>query len=186
MSGGLGRIRESPSAARLLCELCDFEPISEETPGWFALESGGPLQVIARDGAGGRFCLCGAADVESQPVLYVSSEGQAGTIAGSLSEALQMMIALPYWRDCLKFSRGGDIQEMRRAQAYFEAELRRQRDMRGCRWRLYQACSVDTPLAPLEGLHRAVVEGKAVVVAPSDGTRFEGLFGTSVVPERSE
>jgi hypothetical protein len=97
-----------------------------------------------------------------------------------------MMIALPHWRDCLKFSGGGAIQEMRRAQAHFEAVLRRRRDMRGCRWRLYRAGAVDAPLAPLEGLHRAVAGGRAIVVAPSDGTMFEGLLGTFLVPEGSE
>src|SRR4051794_13606612 len=103
----LQHIRASQTTADLLWDVCDFGLLDEDVPGWFALESGEPFQVIARDGTGGRFCLCGAGEAQSRRLFYVSSEGQAGTIARSLEEGLQMMISLPYWRDCLKFSGGG-------------------------------------------------------------------------------
>lgn len=180
----LRRIREPkyPSLTASWLFLCDFELLEEDPPGWFDLASGELYRIIARDAAGGRFCLYGAADGQSQRLLYVSSEGQAGTIASSLAEGMQLMIALPYWRDCLKFSGGGQFQEMRRAQAYFERQLRREHDVRN-RYALYEQFGLTAPLSPLESLHRAITEGTAIVVSPKDGTRFEGLFNTFIAPD---
>ncbi len=182
----LRRLRQPryPFVTDFLWRVCDFALLEEEPPGWFALGSGEPVRVIGRDGAGGRFCLYGAADGPPQRLLYVSSEGQAGTIAGSLAEGLAMMIALPYWRDCLKFSAGGSLPEMRKAQAYFEARLRqRVHDIALRRRALDQEFGVAAPPDPLEALHRAVTEGTAVVVSTKDGTRFESLFNTFVAPD---
>src|SRR5262249_41274640 len=39
--------------------------------------------------------------------------GEAGALAGSLAAGVALMVALPYWRDCLKFSGGGSLDEMR-------------------------------------------------------------------------
>lgn len=44
------------------------------------LRSGARLDAIAGDGAGGSFFLCGEGD-EERPVLYASSEGEAGHAA---------------------------------------------------------------------------------------------------------
>jgi hypothetical protein len=38
-----------------------------------------------------------------------------------------MLIALPYWRECLKFSGGGNIGERKKAHARLEADLRQRR-----------------------------------------------------------
>jgi hypothetical protein len=180
----LRRIRDPkyPSITASWLFLCDFELIEEDPPGWFDLASGEPYRIIARDAAGGRFCLSGAADGRPQRFLYVSSEGEAGTIASSLAEGMQLMIALPYWRDCLKFSGGGQVQEMHRAQAYFEKQLRREHDVRN-RYVLYEQFDLTAPLSPLESLHRAIAEGTAIFVSPKDGTRFESLFNTFPAPE---
>ncbi|HZD71627.1 MAG TPA: hypothetical protein VFA45_22780 [Actinomycetes bacterium] len=42
-------------------------------------------------------------------MLYASSEGQAGLLADSLGDALELIIGLPMWRDYLGFSAGGRL-----------------------------------------------------------------------------
>jgi hypothetical protein len=175
-------LREPQSVSRRFWDLCDFAPLDEEDPGWFSLESGEPVRVIGRDGAGGRFCLYDLSGDPGEALLFVSSEGQAGTIAYSLAEGVQTMIALPYWQDCLHFSGGGDIREMRKAQSRLEADLRlRLPEIEKVRRELYQAFNLAVPVAPLESLHRAVAEAQAKVVATKDGWVFNGLFNKFVV-----
>jgi hypothetical protein len=182
----LAQLRRLPAVAALFDALCDFRALEEQQPGWFALASGEPLRVVGRDGAGGRFCL-------HQPphggkaLLYVGSEGAAGVIAASPAAGVAMMIAVPYWRDCLKFSGGGKLDEMRRAQAQLEAELRERRpDIDKVRGVLFQAFAVTAPDAPLKGLHAAVSGSRSrQVVAPRDGNSFASLFNTFVVPGRT-
>lgn len=107
---------EDPAFAALFWDLCEFAAADVAVPGWFRLPSSEPLEVVGRDASGGLFCLYGGPGDGAGSLLYVSSEGEAGVIAGSLAEGLQMMIALPHWRDCLKFSGGGRLEEMRKAQ----------------------------------------------------------------------
>jgi hypothetical protein len=154
-------------------------------PSTFSAGTCEPLQIIAGDGAGGRFCLCDRAGDDGRALLYVTSEGQAGTIAPNLAEGMQMMIALPYWRDCLHFSGGGDLDQMRRAQAILERDLRRTRPgIDALRQELYLGLGLDEPVSPLEGLHRAVREGTSRrVITLSDGWVLESLFNTFVIED---
>src|SRR5262245_23060498 len=181
----LDRLRKSPNVAALFDALCDFRVLDEPPPGWFALASGEPVRVVGRDGAGGRFVLhrppAGAA-----ALLYVSSEGKAGVIADSLAAGVAVMVALPYWRDCLKFAAGGRLDEVRHARGQFEAELRARRpDIDEARGPLYRALGVAAPDAPLEALHAAVSgSGSRQVVAASNRKPFASLFNTFAVPRR--
>lgn len=68
--------------------------------------SGHSPEGIAGDFTGGTFFLCGERS-SIRPVLYASSEGQAGLIGHSLAETLEVMIGLPSWWDCLKFPAAG-------------------------------------------------------------------------------
>jgi hypothetical protein len=54
--------------------------------------------------------------------VYASSEGQAGLLASNLAEGLAIVVWLPYWRDRLKLSGGGQLDEMRRAEPYLVRE----------------------------------------------------------------
>jgi hypothetical protein len=178
-------LRQAPATADLFWELCEFGAIEEAAPDWFALESGQPLHVIGRDASGGRFCLHLAAGEGGGRLWYIDSEGSAGVIASSLAEGVQMMVALPYWRDCLKFSGGGELSEMRKAQARSEADLRQRRPgINADREVLYRAFRLATLATPLEALHRAVTEGAGTnIVATSDRTPFASLFNTFVVED---
>lgn len=52
------------------------------------------LEGVAGYFTGGTFFLCDDRR-EAPPVLYASSEGQAGLIGQSLAEALEIMVGLP-------------------------------------------------------------------------------------------
>lgn len=68
------------------------------------LASGAPLEPIAGDDTGGTYFLCGRT-----AVLYASSEGDAVLIADNVSEALEVIVRLPWW--CENIS--GDFDEDR-------------------------------------------------------------------------
>lgn len=90
-----------------------------------------------------------------------------------------MMLALPTWRDCLHFSGGGKIEEMRKAEVLsardFEA---RHPDANANRLILSKALGLAPMVTPVDSLHRIVSDGtKVKVIATIDGSAYEGLFG---------
>jgi hypothetical protein len=96
----LRRIRENADLGAFLAVFPEFDVGRREPRDEPRLASGAPLHAIAGDFTGGMFYLCGD-EPSTQPVLYASSEGEAGVIAPSLPEALAVLIGLPHWRDCL-------------------------------------------------------------------------------------
>src|SRR5690349_24052824 len=84
----------------------DVSFVPDEEP-WFTIDGIDTPRQIGSDGSGGALVL-----LPSQTVLYVSSEGRAGIIADSFEAFVQLVVARPYWLDILKFSAGGDLQEM--------------------------------------------------------------------------
>ena len=59
-------------------------------------------------------------------VLLATSEGQAGIMAASLQDCLELVIAHPYWQDVLRFGKG-DLSEMRQVLATGSRNSRRKR-----------------------------------------------------------
>ena len=111
-----------PGAADLLAGVFGFDVSSGNEAESFETSSGLALQTVAGDSTGGTFLLCGPSNVD-QPVLYVSSEGQAGVISCNLKEALELIIGLPCWQDCLTFSGDGDIAIMATTAGYSLRDL---------------------------------------------------------------
>jgi len=179
----LDRIRKSESVQELLWDLCEFEVV-EETGlyDWFAEECAEPLEIFARDGDGGFFAWRQQSSEGEPKLLYVTSEGSAGAIGMDLQEALQMMIALPYWRDCLKFSGGGSFDEMKRAAESFEEELRDEwPNIQSLRKKLFKALSIPAPNEPLEKLHSRVTRYSDRELSMREGYEVESLFNTFTV-----
>jgi len=73
--------------------------------------------------AGTRPALCENRALPTRPFLYASSEGQAGIIAQSLHDGLSVIVDLPYWHDCLKFSGRGQLAEMQQVVPLAESDL---------------------------------------------------------------
>ncbi|MET8042520.1 hypothetical protein ABZU25_16885 [Micromonospora sp. NPDC005215] len=123
----LRRIAAAPSVSDVLRDFVEFdvEDVASVHDSTARLSSSVSLRVIACDGTAGRFFLVGT-EAPSRPVLYASSEGDAGLIGSSLAITLATIVAMPNWHDLLGFSGGGgDLDQMRRAQAWLEKGMRR-------------------------------------------------------------
>jgi hypothetical protein len=172
----LESIRRDPALAELLWQVCEFDLSRGDHGEPVRLSSGLALDGIAGDFTGGTFFLCGDPQ-ESRPVLYASSEGQAGLIGQSLAEALEIMGGLPSWYDCLKFSGGGDLSVM---QTTADHLLRDEPENDGHRVHLgavlaWERASVAELLARL---HAAVsTTAPDYVLTVETGEEYETLFG---------
>ncbi|WP_275193746.1 hypothetical protein [Bradyrhizobium sp. CSA207] len=139
----------------------------DEEP-WFAIDGIEKPRQVGSDGSGGAFVL-----LPSQDVLYVSSEGRAGIIAGTFEAFVQLVVARPYWLDVLKFSAGGDLAEMRRAADALEATL--EGDVNQAREAIRDALDLPEADDPVGALYDAVAASGAIVRA-TDGSPFTTLF----------
>lgn len=117
----LRKIRETPGIEDML-GMFDFDlyrveygPV-EETQ----LPCGAPMQMIAGDAAGGAFMLVLHEDGR-RPVVYLSSEGQGGLIATSLTDALALVVGLSSIHDACARPYGD---ELRNWLAECDAEIR--------------------------------------------------------------
>lgn len=77
-------------------------------PVWMDVTALQPCKVIGKTGAGDVIALVGAA----QHVLLLTSEGQAGIVAASLQEFLELIVAHPWWEQ-IASSADGDLAGMR-------------------------------------------------------------------------
>lgn len=158
----------------------DFTPAPGESV-WFTVKAPESFLPIATEGAGGVFLQ----GVSSDSILYVTSEGQAGIVAASLAEFLQLVMAHPYWFDLLKFSGGGQLREMERVARYLEEELLEDKpSIQMSRDIVAQALLLASAPAPISALHFAVTSiGTGISVQAPDGTECSGLFGSFVVED---
>ncbi|KAB1982840.1 hypothetical protein [Streptomyces triticiradicis] len=176
----LDSIRRDPALAELLWKICEFDLSRGDHGEPVRLSSGVALEGVAGDFTGGTFFLCGDHGT-ARPVLYASSEGQAGLIGQSLAEALEIMIGLPSWHDCLGFSGSGDLEVMRTTAAHLgRDELSDKPGMGADRVRLAAALNLKPEAVPvlLARLHAAVsaTEPDFVLTVETDD-EYESLFG---------
>ncbi|MFI9767892.1 hypothetical protein ACIHJG_13645 [Streptomyces sp. NPDC052415] len=121
----LRKLRQDPRLAELAAFPFDFD-LSRVVHGHVEpvrLASGGPLEVVAGSGAGGTYFGCADGSV-----LYADSEGGAGIIGSSADEALEVVIGLPCWFDCVNLSPHDGEQAVLARVAELEAELREDDD----------------------------------------------------------
>ena len=137
---------------------------------WFIIDGVESPRQIGSDASGGAFVL-----LPSQHVLYVASEGRAGIIADSFEAFIQLVVARPYWLDILKFSAGGDLQEMRRAAEALEATREDEDDINEAREEIRIGLELPDADDPVGALYEAVAASDAIVRA-TDGSPFTTLF----------
>jgi hypothetical protein len=133
---------------------------------------------IARDSTGGVFVQLSG----SPRVLHISSEGEAGILAADLDAFIGLLVACPHWRDVLKFSAGGNLDEMRRAAALLEAVTVDDEELEQARALLRLHLGPTEPADPVCSLHRAVSTSD-VVVRGLDGSPFGSLFNAFMIDE---
>lgn len=171
-------IRADQDLADSLADVCEFDTALGDD---FFL-SGDQLEPVAGDSTGGTFFLCG----EPRSVLYVSSEGQAGVIGESLQDALEVIVGLPSWHDCLKFSGEGDLAVMLTAAEHLRRdELNDEPERAARRLEAASALSLDLATMPelLVRLRDAVADTPPELVTTDQG-EYESLFG-SILPSRN-
>ncbi len=150
---------------------------------WFRLKNGQKHKNIATDGAGNVFAFYG--NSLDAPILYVCHEGQSGIIALNLYEAIQIFISAPYWRDLLKFSGNGILNEMKRAVPLLEQKLHEDfPELNEQKEKVINTLKVDMLLDPVTKLHTNVknneIEG---IVVTDENYEFEPLFNTFTVDD---
>jgi hypothetical protein len=130
----------------------------------FTIANSIEFRLIGRDGAGGQF-----AQLADQRILYASSEGQAGIIAANFEEFIKLIVAHPYWRDILKYSAGGKLDEMRRAVIALEAyALDEEEDLVEARELVKSELGLDEPDDAVGALHHAVSASGVIIRDPYD------------------
>ncbi|MEJ1197565.1 MULTISPECIES: hypothetical protein [unclassified Streptomyces] len=117
----LGRIRQNEALVALLANTFEFDVRRANHTGTPRITSGKRLEAIAGDFTGGKYYLHGESII--RPVWYASSEGEAGIIGANLTEALCLVVGLPYWRDCLKYSENGNLLSMRAAASHLQRDM---------------------------------------------------------------
>ena len=152
-----------------------FDP---DEPAWFSVDGAERFRRIGRDGAGGWFAQLS----DSGRVLYASSEGAAGILAADLDAFVQLLVACPYWHDVLKYSRNGNLDEMRRAAAALEADARDDDELSDARSLLKTQLGLDEPADPIGALHHAISAADVVIRAP-DGDPCVSLFGRFTIDD---
>lgn len=183
----LGLIRQDPDLTELLWQTCEFDLTRGDHGELVHLSSGRALEGIAGDFTGGTFFLCGERGT-NRPVLYASSEGQAGLIGRTLTEALGIMVGLPSWWDCLKFSGDGDLTVMQSTAEHLARDLvGDQPEIGAQRVQIATALSLDlAPVPVLLARLRDAIAGTSpdFVLTVETGEQYETLFG-SFLPSRN-
>src|SRR5258706_2691653 len=137
-----------------------------------------PFEIVAQRSTGCVYALTGA----QRHVLLATSEGQAGIMAASLQECLELVIAHPYWQDVLRVGKG-DLSEMRqvlrdRIEQFEEEALGDNPEIEEVRPLLRAPLGLRQPRDRLQLLHNAVtVVGAKLIVRDSDGYPSEPLAG---------
>ncbi|MFI9323514.1 hypothetical protein ACIGXI_27555 [Kitasatospora aureofaciens] len=112
-------LRGRADLARLAAFPFDFDLDRAEHGEAVRLASGAALEAVAGDDTGGTYFVCADGSV-----LYASSEGEAGLIAGSVDEALEVLIGLPGWRDYTGLAPHADDTTLAAAVARTEEDIR--------------------------------------------------------------
>ena len=147
-------------------------------PVWFDTAPLQPFEIVAQRGSGCVYAPTGS----QRHVLLATSEGQAGIVAASLKECLELVVAHPYWQDILRFG-GGDLSAMRqvlrdRIDDFEEDAPGGDPEIEEFRPRLRAQLGLAEPDDALKRLHHAVtVLGADVVVRGHDGYPSEPLAG---------
>ncbi|MDT9695043.1 hypothetical protein [Streptomyces sp. P17] len=172
----LRKLRQDPHLAELAAFPFDFD-LSRATHGHVEpvrLASGEPIEVVAGTGAGGTFFVCADGSM-----LYADSEGGAGIIGSSVDEALEVVIGLPCWFDCVDLSPQDGEEAILARVAEAEEELREDYDIDEARAELRAALGFPdrSPVELVTLLHTALLrtEPDFLLLAEEEGFAYRLL-----------
>jgi hypothetical protein len=147
-------------------------------PVWMDVSALQPFEVVGQNGSGGVFALVG----DTKHVLHLTSEGQAGIVAASLQEFIELIVAHPWWEQ-IASSAGGDLADMRAMFAEDGVDLDAAAidddpAIADNRPLLQQQLGLRSPADPFGLLHHALVTlGATYDLRDLDGQPMEPLFG---------
>ncbi|MBU3066667.1 hypothetical protein KO481_34765 [Nocardia sp. NEAU-G5] len=172
MSTLLTEIRDRVEVAEFLRWPGDFDLDRADHVEDVHLASGARLEGVAGDGSGGTYFFCGDGGDE-RPILYADSEGRAGLVAVGLRELLQLLLVVPWWRDCRSFT----VEESRElAEEFLEdiPSIPDERDRAAAALRL----SLPTESEVLERLRERTAQAGQdyMLIFTAEGTAYEPLF----------
>ncbi|CAG7659006.1 hypothetical protein ACFQI7_36565 [Paenibacillus allorhizosphaerae] len=176
------KINDSIEVKNILLEYYDFKIVdaSSHTEDYF-FEVYDKATVIAQDASGGVFTLYGSGEEMDLPIVFISSEGEAGKVGRNFEEFLGIMIACPYWRDILKFSGNGQLLEMYKSQPFLEAEILE--DFPGivnAKKKLISMLDICEVPKPVETLYESMTSEPHIVIKSLEGEKFDSLFNSFV------
>ena len=169
----------------ILSEYYDFEIVeanSNTNDYFFVVDD--KATIIAQNASGGVFALYGDGDEEDLPVIFISSEGQAGKVGKNIEEFLGIMITCPYWRDLLKFSGNGQLSEMLKSQPFLEDEILKDLpEIESVKNKVFSMLSMCGISKPVETLYESMDSKPYVHVSYLEGEKFDSLFNKFVVTD---
>ncbi len=173
----LEQIARHPDVVEALDWPYDFSlPRADQNTEWITLKPAVPFKVIAGEGTGGVFIAYGNGQPDTLPILHATSEGQAGRVASDLGEWLGILLSIPYWRDLLKFSGNGNIDEMRRTATFMEKEYDEDYpDLPEARELILSKLRIPPIADSIQLLHQNVHASDCNLIA-DDGGEWEPLF----------
>jgi hypothetical protein len=173
----IARDNELRSALDYAFDFCVFA--SRKPHSWFRVRAAEEFVPVAEDASGGLFLV----GQSSARVLLVTSEGEAGVIARNIDELLELMVSHPCWRDLLKFSGGGQLEEMKRAAPYLQREFAEEDPtLEEHRQLVKRRLKVSSSESAIQRLHANVAQSSPdVIVEATDGALFAGLFNRFTV-----
>jgi hypothetical protein len=154
MAVGLSDIAANAEIQEKVFSICDIDTTVDPNEGaWITIDGARDFSVIARDGTDGLFIVTPS----SSRVIYASSEGQAGVVADDLVSFMTLIVTCPYWQDVLKYSRNGNLDEMRRAMPFLESSwVGGEEEFAEAREFLISELGMSAPADLVGTLHRAV------------------------------
>ncbi|MBM6616320.1 hypothetical protein [Bacillus suaedaesalsae] len=183
------KIIDNPEIAEVLTDYFDFEilgvPSYNTESYYFNVED--TVKVIAQDAAGGVFAFVGSDDEENLPIIYISSEGQAGKVGRNFKEFISLMVSCPNWQDLLKFSGNGQLSEMVKALSFLEDELLEDfPNIEDVKKTVRSELSIDIIFNPADVLFMTMKSEPKIVVIDNDGDELESLFNSFTVMDNPE
>lgn len=183
----INNLTSKPEIVNSLIESFDFELSNTfKKSDWFKIKEGFNHYVIAHDGAGGEYAIVEMQNKEL--LLHVTSEGQAGIIGQSFTDFLIILLSSPYWKDLLKFSGGGKLDEMKKAVPFLIEEYKEdypniEKDILSIKKHL----NIDTSDSSVESLFNTVTEFQEIItIINEDGETYDSLFNTFVINDNPQ
>jgi hypothetical protein len=145
-----------------------------EDPLWFSTKPAKSLRPIAGEGTGGVYSIING----TEEIIFVDSEGSGSIVAPNLESLMLIFACHPYWRDLLKFSGSGLLEEMRRTLPFAEYDyFKDQPEVKKLSSVLRMELRLGDTIDMVEVLYYSVStsEKKLQLFAP-DGWKLDSLF----------